>query len=340
MKRLSIIIPMYNVATYVERCIRSLEDQDIPKEEYELICVNDGSPDNCREIVEQLQQEFSNIVLINQENQGVSIARNNAMDRASGKYLLMIDPDDYVDNNSLSRVLKTPDEYQAQVSFLGFSFLNEDSSLGKAVLNEVQMGKVFPGTEAYYIARGDGRTDPDRTWAILYEREFINKYNLRYLPNVPYLEDGELIARIMCLAERCIFDGHSFYQRTTRPGSATNSNLFYSAKSINGFILAAINLKNFQQDHKLNEKQIAFLYKPIAKFVILALTPYVGKYDIIGFIRMRNKLKKLGLIKLNPNNMSIGYKKRARALNFSSLAFFFFILFRIDDKITIQKLKN
>ena len=79
--QLSIIIPMYNVAPYVERCIRSLEDQDIPRNEYELICINDGSPDNCREIVEQLQLEFSNIVLINQINQGVSVARNNGIDK-------------------------------------------------------------------------------------------------------------------------------------------------------------------------------------------------------------------------------------------------------------------
>ena len=92
MKSLSIIIPIYNVAPYVERCIRSLEDQDIPKDDYEIICINDGSPDNCREIVEQLQQEFSNIILINQENQGVSMARNNGIDLSEGKYLLFVDP--------------------------------------------------------------------------------------------------------------------------------------------------------------------------------------------------------------------------------------------------------
>ena len=79
MKRLSIIIPMYNVASYVERCIRSLENQDIPKEDYELICINDGSPDNCKEIIVRLQKEFSNIILIDQENQGVSRARNNGV---------------------------------------------------------------------------------------------------------------------------------------------------------------------------------------------------------------------------------------------------------------------
>jgi len=271
MLKLSIILPMYNVAPYVERCIRSLEEQDIPKEEYEVICVNDGSPDNCREIVEGLQQEFSNIVLINQENQGVSMARNNGIDRAQGKYLLFIDPDDYVDSNSLARVLKTAKEYKAQVSFLGFTFLNEDGSIRKAVLNEVEQGQVYPGIKAYFVARGDGKTDPDRMVAVLYEREFININGLSYLPDVPYLEDGELIARIMCLAERCIFDGHSFYQRTTRPGSATNSKLFQSEKAGNGFIKAALNLKKFQQEQVISEEQKRFLNQPICKFTLLAL---------------------------------------------------------------------
>jgi glycosyltransferase involved in cell wall biosynthesis len=67
--RLSIIIPAYNVADYIEKCIRSLEDQDIPKEDYEIIVTKDGSPDDCQAIIERLQKEFTNIVLINQENQ-------------------------------------------------------------------------------------------------------------------------------------------------------------------------------------------------------------------------------------------------------------------------------
>ena len=64
-KKISIIIPAYKVAGYIEKCIRSLENQDLSKDDYEIIVTNDGSPDNCREIVESLQQEFSNIVLIN-----------------------------------------------------------------------------------------------------------------------------------------------------------------------------------------------------------------------------------------------------------------------------------
>lgn len=324
---------MYKVAPYVERCIRSLEEQDISRDEYDIICVNDGSPDNCKEIVEGLQQEYPNIILINQENQGVSCARNNGIDRATGKYLLFVDPDDYVDTKSFSRILKTAEVNGVQVSFLGYTFLNVDGTIQKRVLNEVDKGKVVSGTEAFFLARGDGRTDPDRMVAVLFERKFMNLHKLRYLPDVPYLEDGELIARVLCLAERCIFEGNSFYQRTTRPGSATNSRLIYSENAINGFVNAALTLKQFQQNETLNKDQKTFLNKPIAKFTILALTPFVKELNYIGFSKKYKELKRLELIKLEVNGLSPGYRKRANSLNKSTLQFLSLCYYRLQDKL-------
>ena len=327
MLKLSIIVPMYNVAPYVTRCIRSLEEQDIPQEDYEIICVNDGSPDNCQQVVEDLQQEFSNILLINQENKGVSIARNNGIDQAKGKYLLFIDPDDYVDTNTFQRIIQTADINQAQVTFLGFTFLKQDGSIRKEVLNEKESDQTYKGIDAYFLARGDGQTDPDRMVAVLFERNFINEHQLRYLEGVPYLEDGELIARIMCHAVRCNFGGHSFYQRTTRPGSATNSNLMHSQKAINGFIKSACNLKEFQQNERLTTEVIDFLNQPIAKFSILAVTPSVNNSDFQQLKKTRIILKEKKLIKLNTVKLKGEFLYLALALN--SSIFLFYVYWQI-----------
>lgn len=313
---------MYNVAPYVERCIRSLEDQDISKNYYEIICVNDGSTDNCREIIEDLQQEYPNIILINQENQGVSNARNNGIDRATGKYLLFIDPDDYVDARSFSRILTIADGNRAQVSFLGYTVLNVDGTIRIRVFHEKEKGKVVPGTEAYYLARINRRSDPDRMWAVLFEREFMNLHKLRFLPDVPYLEDGELIARVLCLAERCIFEGSSFYQRTKRPGSATNSNLFHTELAIKGFLKTAVNLKKFQGSKLLSGTQKVFLNRAIAKFAILTL---ISSYSLIGVIhifKIRKELKSQGLIKLDLTGCDTVYTTFGKAFN-RSLTYFF-----------------
>ena len=118
--KLSIILPIYNVEPYVEKCLRSLEHQDMPKDDYEIICVNDGSPDNSKLIVERLQKEFSNIILINQTNKGVSVARNNAIKKAKGEYLLFIDPDDSVQPNCLSELLYNAKSKELDVVFFAF----------------------------------------------------------------------------------------------------------------------------------------------------------------------------------------------------------------------------
>ncbi len=296
--RVSIILPIYNVELYLERCIRSLEDQDLPHDEYELIVVNDGSPDNSRLVVLRLMEEFDNIVFLEQENKGVSAARNRGIDHARGRYILFIDPDDYVEATSLARILTQYESHQAEVVFLGYTFLNLDGTVRTEILNHLQQNQYFIGLEAYRLSRGDGRTDPDRMVAILFDLNFLNSNKLRYLPGVPYLEDGEFIARILCLAGKCRFDGQSFYQRTTRAGSATNSMLFSSDKAINGFILAAQNLVDFKKEQNLSLKQREFLNQPICKFVLLTLVSFSANLNLRKLNKLIRKLKEIGMNKV------------------------------------------
>lgn len=289
-KRLSIIIPIYNVELYVERCLRSIEAQDIPFSDYEVICINDGSPDNSREVVIKLKKEFENIVLLDQSNQGVSLARNRGLSVATGRYILFVDPDDYVDPNSFGLILENAEQSQTQILFLGFTTLFEDGKVKYKYFNERLTNKLYHGHEAYHLSRGDGSIDPDRTWGILFDMNFLKRNSLNYLPGVPYLEDGEFIARVLCLADRCQFYGNSFYQRTARPGSATNSKLFYTSKAVNGFFLAAKNLKEFQLNPSLNEAQVNFLNQPICKFTILVVDSLSQSFSIS---RLRDAVRRL-----------------------------------------------
>ena len=82
-------------------------------------------------------KQFDNIVLIDQVNKGVSVARNSGIDRATGDFILFIDPDDYVEQNCFARILKAIEEQEAQVSFLGFSILNEDGISYKRILMKI-----------------------------------------------------------------------------------------------------------------------------------------------------------------------------------------------------------
>lgn len=97
MTKVSIIVPVYNVENYLERCLQSLVKQTL--KDIEIICINDGSTDNSKNILEQYAKEDNRIILINQENSGVSKARNKGLELAKGEYIGFIDSDDWVDLN-------------------------------------------------------------------------------------------------------------------------------------------------------------------------------------------------------------------------------------------------
>ena len=337
--KLSIIIPVYNVEQYIEKCILSLEQQDIPQEQYEIIIINDGSPDKSRDVILKLMKQYSNIVFIDQENKGVSMARNAGMDRAKGKYLLFIDPDDYVEQSSFTRILTHADKNAAEVVFLGYKFLNPNCSVKRIVLFEEEKGKIYPGITAYQISRGNGDIDPDRSWAILYNKDFINSNQLRNIAGIPYLEDGEFIARVLCLAKRCAFEENSFYIRTTRQGSATNSGLFYSERAINGFFIAANNLKKFKNSYSLSKDQEYFLNRPIIKFTLLIIQACIGNSFFRKYNSIKARLKNTGLNKVDTKGCSGFYYKYGTIYNISPILFYFFWsgrLFLVSVNIKIR----
>ena len=93
MIKLSIIVPIYNVEKYIRTCIESIFNQGLSDDNFELILVNDGTPDKSMEVISDIIQNHNNVQIINQPNQGPSIARNKGIQKATGKYLYFIDSD-------------------------------------------------------------------------------------------------------------------------------------------------------------------------------------------------------------------------------------------------------
>jgi len=126
--KLSIILPVYNVENFIADCLDSLLNQDLDKSSYEIICVDDGSPDNSYKVIEDYQKENKNICLIRQQNGGVSAARNNGLKEAKGKYVWYIDPDDYILPNCLGTIISAMEEYKADVCTFKYAEVEEQSS--------------------------------------------------------------------------------------------------------------------------------------------------------------------------------------------------------------------
>lgn len=127
MLKLSIIIPVYNVELYIERCLRSCASQDLMPDEYEIIIINDGTKDKSLEIAERVASDYSNMIIYSQKNAGLSAARNKGLSMARGKYVWFVDSDDWIEKDSLKNVLINVENYD--VLAMGYILAYEDEAL-------------------------------------------------------------------------------------------------------------------------------------------------------------------------------------------------------------------
>lgn len=197
MLRLSIIVPFYNVESYIEECIRSLYKQDIPLEEYEVICVDDCSPDSSRAIVEQLQKEYPTLRLIcHDRNRKIGAVRNTGLIAAQGKYIWFVDSDDYIYSNVLCLILETIETNALDI--LQFDYNREEKSIAKQwQLSEIKSGEAY----LFDHVLQDWFDKISGPWRQLFSRDFLKTNHLRYIEGVMY-EDTDYMLHAFLLAER------------------------------------------------------------------------------------------------------------------------------------------
>ena len=217
--KLSVIVPIYNVAPYLRKCINSLLMQDI--HDYEIILVNDGSTDNCGEIAQQYADKYTNINFISQENRGLSEARNAGIKQANGSYILFVDSDDYLQPNTLGALLGQAERDNLDV--LRFRYQNVKES-----------GEVFvphKGMKTDYNDYSSTPTDGltflnERMWVQCYACQFIVKTEIAkqelFTPSI-YFEDTDWTPRMLLRAKRVASVDSIVYNYLWREGSITLS---------------------------------------------------------------------------------------------------------------------
>lgn len=204
---LSIIIPVYNVQNYIEKCLESIFLQNVDENLYEVIFVNDGTPDNSMTYVDRYSSR-KNVKIINQENQGLSVARNNGLKLASGDYVWFVDSDDWVSSNSIkSIILESTGNYDV-MSILLTTVQEKNGAASRWNYNKFLSNQNVIGGKDYLFY--DGRIGP--TQQFIYKRKFLSEHNLHYRPNVLH-EDGEFNSRVLYFAKsvRLINDYCYFY---------------------------------------------------------------------------------------------------------------------------------
>lgn len=121
--KVSIIIPVYNTEKYLSRCLNSLVKQTL--HDIEIICINDGSEDNSLSILENYASSDERIVLIDQKNQGQSVARNRGIEIARGKYIGFVDSDDWVDDNYFEKLYCAAENNNCDIAVAGIIRLSK-----------------------------------------------------------------------------------------------------------------------------------------------------------------------------------------------------------------------
>lgn len=126
---LSIIIPFYNTERYARQCIDSVLNQKCDFS-FEVILVDDGSPDGCGVLIDKYSN-YGNVVIIHQNNQGLSVARNNGIKIAQGKYIMFLDSDDYLPEDTIRNLVKTANKYHADIVEGSFVTISEQGKIKK-----------------------------------------------------------------------------------------------------------------------------------------------------------------------------------------------------------------
>ena len=219
---LSIIVPVYNVEKYVRPFLESIFRQGLNENDFEVIIVNDGTKDRSMEMIQDFINQHNNITIINQENQGLSVARNNGIAAAKGEYILMPDPDDLLFENSLKPLLEKALETKADLVVADFLTMTDeeiDDFYKKEFKQPEPQSKKVVGEQIYLEVLNPYQC---YVWRTLYRREFIVTENLLFYPGVRY-QDIPFTHECYIKANNCIRTNILLNIYRKWPGSSTNA---------------------------------------------------------------------------------------------------------------------
>lgn len=227
----SIIIPVYKVEEYLHKCVNSVLEQDF--KDIEVILVDDGSPDNCPQICDELADQDNRIVVIHKDNGGSSDARNYGIKAAKGDYLMFLDSDDYWEGaNCLGNLVNTINKNHADVTLYGTKDVNlatntEVVSRGAYAIEAIQKDKETAIKSLFATGHF-----PGSAWVVAIKRGFVLENNLFFIVGIK-AEDIDWLTNVFVNAKTFDAVNDTFYMYIkNRPGSITNTADLKSAQDI------------------------------------------------------------------------------------------------------------
>lgn len=256
MYNLSIIIPIYNVERYIYDTLESIYSQKEDGTAFEVIAVNDGTQDNSMTLVAKFAKDHGNLHIINQENQGLSCARNAGLKIAQGEYIWFVDSDDTITPDSINRLLQIIESEKVEVYAFGSN--NTVESTHSTCFQPAFTNKRF---YKYQNQVHDGffyrrKLAIGIVQRFLFSRQFIIENGLTFMPHV-YHEDMEYMVRVYLYAKRIKPLNEGFYNYTIRSSGSITST--FNIKRLEDRLKIIRSLQKMEKLHSNNAKETALL---------------------------------------------------------------------------------
>jgi len=210
---LSLVIPLYNSEKYISECLDSLLDQDVSKNEYEIIIINDGSKDKSLQIVENYAKNNPNIVVYSQENKGVAATRNKGIKMAKGSFIFFVDSDDYIATDVLEVIFNNLDNSIELLTFKSIQTIQTNLKISQDLDTIKSPSIIIDGID--FIAKYGFK---DAIGWFVVNKDFLIKSNLFYLEG-KMLEDISFNIKLLTTVKKILHLPLDVYRYVARENS-------------------------------------------------------------------------------------------------------------------------
>lgn len=233
---LSIIIAVYNTERYISECLDSLLEQDYPKDDYEIICINDGSTDDSLSILEAYRSQCSNVVILNQSNKGVCRARNAGLEIAKGDYVWFVDSDDFIQTIILGKLKRLINQSQCDMLTVGiYTFFEVLSDQEKSLKKRHEIKENVIGKDVY-IGNHLFRT------VFLQDNDLLFKY-----PELKFAEDAVFICEVIMANPKRAYVNEAIYYYRKNSNSVTMNKEISSKNTMESCLSVARIMKGYYE---------------------------------------------------------------------------------------------
>lgn len=238
MQKISVIVPVYNVEKYLERCLNSIVNQSYKN--LEILLIDDGSKDLSSEICDEFSKSDNRIKVIHKENEGVAKARNVGLDMATGEYIAFVDSDDYIDLNMFEILMNNMKNTNADISMC--DFISTGSSNEKSVISSnVCELSSFEALAHLYVDKDISFVS---LWGKIFKKEIFNGVRL---PLLTCGEDNAVLYKILYKSNKVVYSPSQLYKYYQRENSAVHT---FDESSANDFDLFNVQMKYWKDKNE------------------------------------------------------------------------------------------